>query len=147
MIAKAKNCSKIRGEHMTTSSFNAWTGLRILTGIMFIPHVLGKVLPPHGALGFFQAVGFPMPASVMALAALVEATVAVCLIAGVVVRPAAFLGAAVLIIASASVLKLGPAGVWLWNFGGVEYPIFWAAVCIFIGLGHNNEKSLITSST
>jgi putative oxidoreductase len=132
---------------MNTSSFNAWTGLRILTGAMFIPHVLGKVLPPHGALGFFQAVGFPMPASIMALAALVEAAVAVCLIAGVVVRPAAFLGAAVLIIASASVLKLGPAGVWLWNFGGVEYPIFWAAVCIFIGLSNGNENRPLLSPT
>jgi putative oxidoreductase len=112
------------------------TWLRIVCGAFFIPHVLGKALPPHGPLGFFKAASFPAPEIFMTLAGIAEAVIAVCLIAGFAVRYAAFAGAAVLFIATAAILKVGAQGVWLWNFGGVEYPLFWAFVCIGVGLAH-----------
>lgn len=105
--------------------------LRIACGLFFLPHVLGKVLPPHPALGFFKAANFPSPAVVMWIAAFVETTICVCLVAGIQTRIVALLGAGVLLVAAVAVFKVSQ-GKWLWNLGGAEYPVFWALICLYL---------------
>jgi putative oxidoreductase len=90
-------------------------------------------------LGFFKAAGFPNPELFMGLAGIAEAVVATCLILGFAVRYAAFAGAVILLIAAGAVLKVGAPGIWLWNFGGIEYPVFWACACIAVGLAHSAD--------
>ena len=105
--------------------------LRIACGLFFLPHVLGKVLPPHPALGFFKAANFPRPNVVMWMAAFVETAICVCLVLGIQTRIAALLGAAVLFVAAVAVVKVSQ-GKWLWNLGGTEYPVFWALICLYL---------------
>ncbi|MGE0114446.1 MAG: DoxX family protein [Steroidobacteraceae bacterium] len=106
--------------------------LRVACGLFFIPHILGKVLPPHPALGFFKAAKFPQPAVVMYSAAVVETLVCIGLVFGIQTQRTALLGAAVLIVAAGAVLKVGGQSKWLWNFNGIEYPVFWALLCLYI---------------
>lgn len=106
--------------------------LRIACGLFFIPHILGKVLPPHPALAFFKAAQFPRPERVMYAAAVVESVVCIGLVFGIQIRLAALLGAAVLIVAAGAVIKVGGQSKWLWNLNGIEYPVFWALLCLYI---------------
>ncbi len=133
---------------MTTETQTRYAalGLRIMAGAFFIPHVLGKALPPHGPVNFFAAAGYPVPWLTMTVAGVVELAVAVCLILGLYVRYAALTGAAVLAIAAASVIKVGGDGVWLWNFGGVEYLLFWALLCVFVAMLHDGKPTTPTEA-
>jgi tripartite-type tricarboxylate transporter receptor subunit TctC/uncharacterized membrane protein YphA (DoxX/SURF4 family) len=115
------------------------THLRILCGVMFIPHVAGKVLPPQPALGFFNAGGFPAPELVMYAAAAVELAACLGMVLAVRTRWAALLGALVLAVASVALLKLGNKSLWLWNLGGIEYPVFWAITCLFVAWTHASD--------
>lgn len=108
--------------------------LRVICGLLFLPHIMAKLrrLP----LGFFEAVGFPAPLQVMYAAALVEALVGIGLVFAVATSAAAWLGAIYLLCACAALLKVGSQHRWLWNFGGAEYPTFWAVVCIVIAMSY-----------
>lgn len=116
-------------------------GVRILAGLFFIPHVLGKILPPHGPLGFFKAAGFPLPEVAMYTAAAAETAAAIGLTFGILTFWSATIGALVLLVASAAVLVVGAQGVWLWNFGGIEYPLFWALTCGWIAWTHRPQTT------
>ena len=114
--------------------------LRLTCALFFIPHIAGKVLPPQPALGFFTAVRFPMPKAVMYLDAVVETVVCIGLLLGVYTAWAAWLGALVLVLAAAAVWRLQVIQgkpKWLWNIGGMEYPLFWSLVCVVVALAHS----------
>lgn len=115
--------------------------LRIAAGLFFVPHVLGKLLPPHNSLGFFAAAGFPHPEAAMYGAAIVETAASVGLILGVLTRVAAALAVCLLLAASGALLAVGAPGLWLWNSGGVEYPLFWALVCAVVGMSASPARA------
>lgn len=129
-----------------TQTTIAAAGLRVMAGAFFIPHILGKALPPHGPVNFFAAAGYPVPWFTMTFVGVIEVAVAICLIFGVYVRYAALVGAGVLGIAAASIIKVGGDGVWLWNFGGVEYLIFWALLCVFVAILHSDEGKNVSTA-
>jgi len=106
--------------------------LRVMCGLFFLPHIIAKLarLP----LGFFQATGLPAPVWVMYGAALVEIVVCIGLVFAVAPSAAAWLGAAYLVCACVALVKVGGQHRWLWNLGGIEYPAFWAAVCVVIAM-------------
>lgn len=110
--------------------------IRVIAGLFFVPHIAAKLMPPRVPLEFFRAVGFSAPLQVMHGAALIEVLVCIGLIFAVVPAAAAWLGAVYLLCACASVLKVGSQHPWLWNGGGIEYPAFWAAICIVIALAY-----------
>ncbi len=116
--------------------------LRIVCGLLFLPHIASKLLPPHAALGFFNATGFPAPEAFMYLAAAGELTACIGLVFGIRTRWAALLGAAVLSGASVALLIVGAKSMWLWNLGGAEYPVFWAIVCLYIAWTHRELPQL-----
>jgi len=129
-----------------TQTTIAATGLRIMAGAFFIPHILGKALPPHGPVNFFAAAGYPAPWFTMTFVGLTEFAVAICLIFGFYVRYAALVGAGVLGVAAASIVKVGGEVIWLWNFGGVEYLIFWALLCVFVAMLHSNDAKRLSTA-
>lgn len=106
--------------------------LRVMCGLFFVPHILAKLarLP----LEFFQAAGFPSPLPAMYGAALVETLVCIGLVFGVATSAAAWLGTAYLLLACAALIKVGSQHRWLWNLGGIEYPVFWAGACVVVAI-------------
>jgi putative oxidoreductase len=114
--------------------------LRLGCGLFFIPHIAGKVLPPRPALNFFQAVRFPLPQAFMVLDALAETVACIGLVLGLYTAWAAWLGALVLLLAAAAVWRLQvilDKPIWLWNIGGMEYPLFWCLACVVVALTHS----------
>jgi putative oxidoreductase len=120
--------------------------LRVACGLMFLPHAWIKWVPPQ-PVGFFQTVGFPEPFLFMLLVGLLEVLACVGLVLGVMTRWAAWLGALVTVGAACSVLKVGGKGMWFWNLGGVEFPVFWAIVCVSLALIYHQERDLPASMT
>lgn len=107
-------------------------GLRVACGLFFLPHIVAKLarLP----LGFFQATGIPAPLQVMYGAALIEGLVCVGMVFAIAASAAAWLGAVYLLVACAALIKVGSQHRWLWNLGGIEYPVFWAAACVVVAM-------------
>jgi putative oxidoreductase len=100
--------------------------LRVLCGLFFIPHVVGKFFVP-AALGFFQAAGFRPPKFWMYLAGAVEIALTIALVFGISTTYAASIAAIHLAVAAVALYRL--SGKWLWNIGGNEYAVFWALCC------------------
>jgi len=114
------------------SSIDAFTVLRVLCGLFFIPHIVGKFTEP-AALNFFVAAGFKPPAFWMYLAGVIEIVLAIGLIFNIYLFYVAVLTAIHLLVATVGILKVS-GGKWPWNIGGAEYPAFWALVSAVIAL-------------
>ena len=106
--------------------------LRIACGAFFIPHAYAKIFVPE-ALGFFVAARFRPPAAWMYAAFAIESVLAICLIAGIFTRYAAWVAAIHLAVAAAAVYRV-TGGKWLWNIGGYEYCLFWALCCVVVAM-------------
>jgi putative oxidoreductase len=111
---------------------NGYVVLRILCGLFLIPHAWSKVATRPGPLGFFTAAGYPNPGAFVTFGLIFEVLAALSLILGIYATLFAWLTAAFLAVASASVYKLSKK--WLWNTGGCEYPLFWALACVVVAL-------------
>ena len=106
--------------------------LRILCGFFFIPHIIGKVTARDASFGFFRKAGF-RPVALFGYASMViELVLAILLMLGFLVRPAAGFACIYLLVASAAVIKVERK--WLWHIGGCEYPLFWSLSCALVAL-------------
>lgn len=111
--------------------------LRLACGLFFLPHIYFKIFgDPPPALGFFVQAGFKPPALYMRIATVVESLAALGLILGVYTQWAALLGAATLTVAAIAVCFFNRSVKWLWNLGGMEFPVFWALACLAVALLH-----------
>lgn len=109
--------------------------LRVMSGLFFIPHILHKVTGFPGVVGFFAKVGFPAPELFVVLAGATETLAAIGLIFGVLTFWAGLLGSGVLLVAAAAIwVAKGPG--WVWNQGGPEYCVFWAATCLIVAVAY-----------
>ena len=116
---------------------NEWNVLRIMAGALMFPHVAGKFVSwmtlSQPTVEFFAKAGM-VPGDVWVwIAACAEALSGICLVLGICTRYAALGAAAVLGIAAWALLTVRGVG-WVWNKGGVEYPVFWAITCITIAI-------------
>lgn len=120
------------------SAFDLGNGavvLRLICALFFFPHIYFKIVGnPPPALGFFVQAGFRPPALYMKLATVVESIAALGLLFGVYTHWAALLGAATLTTAAIAVCFFNRSVKWLWNLGGMEFPVFWALACIAVAL-------------
>ncbi len=107
--------------------------LRILCALPFIPHIWAKIFARPITLGFFEAAGYRPALAFLYLALVVESITTICLLLGVFIFYAATGAAIFMLVAALSVLKVS-RGKWLWNLGGCEYHIFWAAACTIVAL-------------
>jgi putative oxidoreductase len=112
---------------------NGYVILRIICGLFFIPHAIGKITQREGVLGFFNAAGMKPAPLFAGVSMAVEWVVSICLILGIFTPYAACAAAGFLAVAFVAVLKVSQRK-WLWNLGGAEYPLFWGICCVIVAL-------------
>jgi putative oxidoreductase len=109
-----------------------FTILRILCGLFYIPHIVGKFVEP-AALNFFVAANFKPPKFWMYVACVIEIVLTVGLIFGIYTVYVAAVSAIHLAVAAIAIFRVS-GGKWLWNIGGAEYPVFWALCCAVVAM-------------
>jgi putative oxidoreductase len=107
--------------------------LRILCGVWFIPHFVGKSLHYSKASETFAAAGFRPGKLFIGITMVFELAAATGMTLGIYPRIAAVLGALVLLGAGYAVVKINGAN-WRWQKMGPEYPIFWALICLLTAI-------------
>jgi putative oxidoreductase len=99
---------------------------RMMLGALYIPHMLFKLMDLHGAAAFFEKAGFKPALFFVVLALVMESVAAAGLFFNILVKWTGLVSAGVLAVAVYAVFATKGAG-WLWNLGGVEYLVLWAA--------------------
>ncbi|MGH8144147.1 MAG: DoxX family protein [Steroidobacteraceae bacterium] len=104
--------------------------LRVVCGLFFVPHIVGKFTAREASFNFFRAAGFRPAPPFAYLAMGIEIVLAVMLILGLYVNIVGWIACGYLLIASVAVIKVNRK--WLWHIGGCEYPVFWAISCAIV---------------
>jgi len=104
--------------------------LRILCGVWFVPHLIGKLQNFElAAANTFTKAGFQPPKLFVVVTLVLELVAAIGLVLNIYPRIAAGCAVIVLMGAAYAVVKInGPN--WRWQKQGPEYMIFWAAACV-----------------
>jgi len=107
--------------------------LRVLCGVFLLPHLIVKFQSQDFVKGFFAEAGLKPPTAWLYGAFAVEIASSPCLIFDLYAQYVAILTGVFLLVASYASWRVSK-GKWMWNFGGAEYPLFWA-ICCFIVAG------------
>jgi len=107
--------------------------LRIACGLFFIPHLFVKFKNQDFVKDFMSKVGLNPPIVWLYGAFVVEIVATIGLVLGIYTAPVAILAGVFLLVASWASWKFSE-GKWIWNFGGGEYPLFWAICCFVVAM-------------
>lgn len=110
--------------------------VRILAGFMMLPHAASKFVAGGlnpGTVGFFTKAGFQPAEFMVGFAATAEIVGGLCLLLGLATRWAALGVAAIMALTVVALLNVGPFK-WLWNFGGIEYNVFWVLTALAVAV-------------
>ena len=107
--------------------------LRVACGLFLVPHLVIKFRNQDFVKGFMARAGLNPPAAWLCGAFAIEIFASICLVLGVLTVWAASLAAAFLVVAAWASWKISE-GKWIWNFGGAEYPLFWAVCCVVVAM-------------
>ena len=110
---------------------NEFNFLRIICGLFFIPHIVGKITVP-ATLEFFVVAGFKPPRAWMIVSGIIETILTVGLVFGIYTAYVAFVAFIHLLVAAAATYKV--KNCWIWVIGGVEYCVFWALCCLVVSM-------------
>jgi putative oxidoreductase len=113
-----------------TDPFNI---LRIVCGLFFIPHLVVKFKNQDFVKGFMAKVGLNPPIAWLYGAFAVEIVVTIGLVFAIYTRYVAVLAGVFLLVAAWASYRYSE-GKWIWNFGGAEYPLFWAICCFAVAM-------------
>jgi putative oxidoreductase len=113
-----------------TNEFNI---LRIICGLFLIPHFILKAKDIPGTIEVYKAWRLHPPLAWIYSGMVVEAIGAVGLVFAIQTRFVAALVAVFLLVAAWACWRVS-GGKWIWNFTGVEYPLFWAICCIVVAM-------------
>ena len=103
--------------------------VRIMAGLFYVPHAIFKITGFAGSLAAFGAMGFQPPAFWVVLAILTECACMVGLTLNLYTRYVALMSAGTMALAVYGTFMT--KGIhWMWNFGGVEYLVFWGVVSL-----------------
>ncbi len=123
----------------------AWPMVRIVTGLMLIPHGAQKLFGWFGGGGlngtgqFFEgALGMSPGVLWAAVAGGIEFFGGIALVLGLLTRPVALAVAGLLVVALTVHIPNG----FFWNQGGIEYPLMWAILALAIFVRGGGEWSL-----
>jgi putative oxidoreductase len=108
---------------------DAFNLLRIVCGLFFIPHIVGKITVP-ATLEFFVKAGFKPAKTWMSIAGVIETALTIGLVTGIYTKFVAFVAFIHLLVAAAATYKVTKS--WIWVIGGVEYCVFWALCCLVV---------------
>ena len=110
---------------------DARTAIRILCGLIFLPHTYAKLTNIGRASQLFDKVGLRPPRFFVVLTAMLELVAAASLISGTYPRIGALIAAGILVVASYAIAKVNGL-MWRWQHPGVEYMLFWAGICVLV---------------
>ena len=105
--------------------------LRVLCGAFLIPHLVVKFQSQDFVKGFFDQAGLRPPVVWLYSSFAVEIVCSIGLIFDIYARYVAILAGVFLLVASFASWRVSK-GKWMWNFGGAEYPLFWAICCFVV---------------
>ena len=105
--------------------------LRLICGLFFIPHIVGKFTEP-ATLNFFKAAKFEPPATWMYIAGTIETLLTIGLVFNIYTPYVAVVAAIHLCVAGGATYKV--TRKWSWVIGGFEYCLFWALACVALAL-------------
>jgi putative oxidoreductase len=114
---------------MLLESMTSLDVLRVLSGVWFLPHCVGKIRHMERASETFARAGLRPARAFLILTILMEIVAGLGLAFNIYPRVAAALAVAVLAGASYAVLKLNGFN-WRWQKQGPEYMLFWALACV-----------------
>ncbi len=114
-----------------THGFNV---LRIICGLFLIPHLFVKFRNQDFVKGFMAEAGLNPPIVWLYGAFAVEIVTSIALVFDIYARYAAVVTGVFLLVASWASWRQSK-GKWMWNFGGAEYPLFWAICCFVVAIG------------
>ena len=117
-------------------SFDLTSGanlLRIICGLFLVPHLVIKFRNQTFVKGFMANAGLNPPAAWLYAAFAIEIVASVCLVFDLFTVYAASLAAVFLSVAAWASWKIS-GGKWIWNFGGAEFPLFWALCCVVVAM-------------
>lgn len=103
--------------------------LRILCGVWFAPHCVGKLRNVGPASQTFDKAGFRPGRAFVYITIALELVAGAGLVTGVFAPAAAALAVVVLAGASYAVVKINGFN-WRWQKQGPEFMVFWAVVCV-----------------
>lgn len=110
--------------------------VRILAGFMMLPHAASKFaaggLNP-GTVAFFAKAGLQPAEFMVGLAATAEIVGGLFLLLGLATRWAGLGVSAIMALTIVALLNVGPFK-WLWNFGGIEYNLFWCLTALAVAV-------------
>lgn len=107
--------------------------LRVLCGLFLLPHLVVKFQSQSFVKGFMAEAGLKPPAVWLYGAFAIEIATSIGLVFDIYTRYAAILAGVFLLVASYASWRVSK-GKWMWNFGGAEYPLFWAICCFIVAL-------------
>lgn len=113
---------------MTFASLHGMDALRILCGIWFLPHIVGKTMNYTKAAGTFEAAGFRPGTFFVGFTIGMEIIASVSLVFGIAPKIGALFALLVLAGAAYAVVKINGFH-WRWQKMGPEFPVFWALAC------------------
>jgi len=105
--------------------------LRALCGVFLVPHLVVKFQSQEFVKGFMAQAGLKPPVVWLYGAFAVEIVATIGLLFDLYTRYVAVLTGVFLLIASFASWRVSK-GKWMWNFGGAEYPLFWAICCFIV---------------
>lgn len=107
--------------------------VRLMAGLFYVPHVLFKLMGFSASVAAFGKMGFDPPLYWLSLAIVTETICAIGLTLNLYTR---YVG-----LMSASTMALAVYGTfvtkgthWMWNFGGVEYLVFWGVASLALAV-------------
>ncbi len=117
------------------------TLLRIVCGVWLIPHFLVKIRNQAFSIGFFEKAGFKPAAPLMYIALVIEFVCAIGLIFDIYTFYVAMLAGVFLFFATIATWRHSE-GKWQWNFGGIEYCLFFSIACFVVAMNSGDPGTL-----
>ena len=110
---------------------NEFNVLRLICGLFFIPHIVGKITVP-ATLEFFVKAGFRPAKTWMIIAGVIETLLTIGLVFDIYTKYVAIIACLHMLVAAAATYKVTKC--WIWVIGGVEYCVFWALCCLVVSM-------------
>ena len=124
------------GTIINAQSFDLTNGmnvLRIICGLFLVPHLFVKFRNQDFVKGFMDKAGLRPPILWLYASFAIEIVATIGLVLNIYTRYVAVLAGVFLVVASWASWRVSE-GKWMWNFGGGEYPLFWAICCFVVAM-------------
>jgi putative oxidoreductase len=113
---------------MELFSIDPLVALRVISGVWFLPHCIGKIRNIERASETFARAGLKPGRAFVVFTIVAELLAGLGLVLGLYPQFAAALAVVVLIGAAYAVIKINGFN-WRWQKQGPEYMLFWAMAC------------------